>query len=102
MAFITPNNVQVATWVVIGGFSAWGGLVRYIIEVQGKNKAWDIVGLLSQIVVSGFTGLLGGLLSFENGGSHYFTLAIAGLFGTMGSAALAYLWNRFFYTREEK
>lgn len=55
----------------------------------------------SQIVISSFTGLLGGLLSFETGSSSYMTFAIAGLFGSLGSTALHYLWRRFMGNTEK-
>ncbi|MGC0155767.1 phage holin family protein, partial [Chromobacterium vaccinii] len=86
---------QILTWVLIGGFSAWGGIVRYIIDVQEKQRSWNLFDILSQVIISGFTGLLGGLLGFENAKSYYFTLAIAGLCGTMGNTALNYIRKRF-------
>ncbi|MFB9156275.1 phage holin family protein [Chromobacterium violaceum] len=87
MGFIKPSDAQIFTWALIGGFSAWGGVVRYIIDVQGRQKKWNIFGVFSQVIVSGFTGLLGGLLGFESERSYYITLAIAGLFGAMGNTA---------------
>ncbi|OQS11923.1 holin [Chromobacterium violaceum] len=94
MGFIKPSDAQIFTWALIGGFSAWGGVVRYIIDVQGRQKKWNIFGVFSQVIVSGFTGLLGGLLGFESERSYYITLAIAGLFGAMGNTALSYIWQK--------
>jgi hypothetical protein len=92
----TPVDTQVFTWLIIGCFSAWGGLVRYLMDTQGQPHKWSWMGVISQVIISSFTGLLGGLLSFESNASRYMTFAIAGLFGTLGSTALSYLWRRFF------
>ncbi|EJY9568800.1 phage holin family protein, partial [Klebsiella aerogenes] len=81
---------------IMGLFSVWGGLVRYLIRTNYQNKKWSWVEFFSQLVISGFTGLLGGIISIENGASHYMTLFFSGLFGAMGSAALTYFWKRFF------
>jgi hypothetical protein len=47
------------------------------------------------MVVSGFTGVIGGLISIESGLSIYMILATAGISGAMGSVALTYFWERF-------
>ncbi|WP_145931779.1 phage holin family protein [Yersinia bercovieri] len=95
MHFLVPGDDFVITWVIIGLVSAWGGLVRYILDKDNEEDEWSWIAVMSQIVVSGFTGLIGGLFSFESGSSRYMTFAIAGLFGAMGSTALQYLWSRF-------
>ncbi|WP_434462184.1 phage holin family protein [Serratia plymuthica] len=102
MIFKVPSDAQAINWIVIGVFSTWGGLVRYLIDMHHSTHKWSWMGVISQIVISSFTGLLGGLLSFENGASHYTTYAASGLFGTMGSTALSYIWQRWFYTRKDK
>jgi len=96
MPFREPGEANIITWLIIGAFSTWGGLVRYIMDTQNKQTKWSWMGIICQLIVSGFTGLTGGLLSFETGASSYMTFIIAGLFGTMGSTALSYLWQRIF------
>ncbi len=49
---------------------------------------------LAQIAVSGFTGLIGGLISVESGLSLYMILVTSGISGAMGSVALTYFWER--------
>jgi len=44
--------------------------------------------------VPGFAGLMGRLRVMESRLSIYYTLAAAGMSGTMGSAALNYFWER--------
>lgn len=48
-----------------------GRLVRYLIDVKQNKAAWSWVNALAQIAVSGFTGLIGGLISVESGLSLY-------------------------------
>ncbi|HGH4633448.1 TPA: phage holin family protein, partial [Enterobacter kobei] len=43
---------------------------------------------------SGFTGLIGGLISVESGLSLYMILVTSGISGAMGSVALTYFWER--------
>lgn len=40
------------TWVIIGTFSAWGGLVRYIVDQNNEYEEWSWVGVLCQVIVS--------------------------------------------------
>jgi len=95
--FKIPEDTQLITWTIIGLVSAWGGLVRYIMDVKNDKAEWRWVGVFFQIVVSGFTGVLGGLLSFEVGSSIYMTCAVAGSFGAMGSGAIDLIANRIFF-----
>ncbi|MEE4412064.1 MULTISPECIES: phage holin family protein [unclassified Serratia (in: enterobacteria)] len=97
MIFKIPEDTQLITWTIIGLVSAWGGLVRYIMDVKNDKAEWRWVGVFFQIVVSGFTGVLGGLLSFEVGSSIYMTCAVAGSFGAMGSSAIDLIANRIFF-----
>lgn len=90
---ISSDNDALA-WMIIGGFSAWGGIVRYLMDIKQKQIKWSWFGVSSQIIISVFTGLLGGLLSFESGVSLYMSYMVAGLFGSMGSTTLIWLWNR--------
>lgn len=90
-----PNSFGIAQWLLLLFISMWGGAVRYIIDVKTNNTPWSWFGAFMQMVVSGFTGLLGGLLSIEFNQSLYITLFATGVCGAMGSIALAYFWSRF-------
>nr|AAO17203.1 TchA [Photorhabdus luminescens] len=85
---IIPSDTQLIIWLIIGFIAAWGGLVRYLIDMQNKQYKWSWINVFCQLIISCFTGVLGGLLSFESGGSIYMTFAIAGLFGTTGSTRI--------------
>ncbi|MGL5968499.1 MAG: phage holin family protein [Kluyvera sp.] len=82
------------SWLVLLGIACWGGLVRYLIDVKQNKTTWNWINALAQIAVSGFTGLIGGLISVESGLSLYLILAAAGISGAMGSVALTYFWER--------
>lgn len=66
----------------------------YLIDVKQSKATWSWINALAQIVVSGFTGVIGGLISIESGFSIYMILATAGISGAMGSVALTYFWER--------
>lgn len=82
------------TWLALLIIAGWGGLVRFLMDVkQGKAK-WSWINAFAQIVVSAFTGVIGGLISIEGGLSIYMILATAGISGAMGSVVLTYFWER--------
>ncbi|HBS5599620.1 TPA: phage holin family protein, partial [Klebsiella pneumoniae] len=74
--------------------ACWGGLVRYLIDVKQSKATWSLINALAQMVVSGFTGVIAGLVSIESGLSIYMILATSGISGAMGSVALTYFWER--------
>ncbi|EMO7792448.1 phage holin family protein [Lelliottia amnigena] len=91
-----PDKESMAglSWLVLLGLACWGGLVRYLIDVKNNKATWSWVNALAQIAVSGFTGVIGGLISLEGGLSFYLILAASGVSGAMGSVALTYFWER--------
>lgn len=94
MVFKVPENTQILTWMIIGVISTWGGVVRYLIDIKEDVSKIHWSSMFSQIVVSGFTGVIGGLSGFEMGFSIYMVYAASGLFGAMGSGAIEVVKNR--------
>lgn len=90
-----PNSATGVSWLILLGLACWGGLVRYLIDIQKDKASWSWLNAFAQIIVSGFTGVLSGLISIESGLSVYWVLFAAGISGSMGSIALTYLWDRF-------
>lgn len=88
------ESIAGVSWLIVLALSCWGGLVRYLIDVKQNKAAWSWVNALAQIAVSGFTGLIGGLISVESGLSLYMILVTSGISGAMGSVALTYFWER--------
>lgn len=88
------ESIAGLSWIVVLVLACWGGLVRYLIDVKQNKATWSWVNALAQIAVSGFTGVIGGLVSVESGLSLYMILAAAGISGAMGSVALTYFWER--------
>ncbi|MCK6984093.1 phage holin family protein [Enterobacter roggenkampii] len=88
------ESIAGLSWIVVLVLACWGGLVRYLIDVKQNKATWSWISALAQIVVSGFTGVIGGLVSVESGLSLYMILAAAGVSGAMGSVALTYFWER--------
>ncbi len=89
-----PNSLGLVQWLLLLLISIWGGVVRYIIDIKTKNRPWNWLSALMQILISGFTGLLGGLLSIDLNQSLYLTLFTTGVCGAMGSIVLSYFWQR--------
>lgn len=88
------ESIAGLSWIVVLVLACWGGLVRYLIDVKQNKATWSWINALAQIAVSGFTGVIGGLVSVESGLSLYMILAAAGVSGAMGSVALTYFWER--------
>lgn len=85
------NDANIVIWIFIGWLSAWGGVVKYIIEHPNSRQKIHLNELMKSMVISSFAGMMGGLLSFEMGMTHYMILLMSGLCGTMGSSAIHYL-----------
>lgn len=88
------ESIAGLSWIVVLVLACWGGLVRYLIDVKQNKATLSWINALAQIAVSGFTGVIGGLVSVESGLSLYMILAAAGVSGAMGSVALTYFWER--------
>lgn len=39
MFMLKPNDIQIMTWLTVGVFSTWGGIVRYLLDVREKKCA---------------------------------------------------------------
>jgi hypothetical protein len=88
------ESITGITWLIVLVIACWGGLVRYLIDIKQSKATWSFFNALAQVVVSGFTGLIGGLIGANSGSGLYMMLVIAGVSGTMGSVALTYFWER--------
>lgn len=90
------NHIFSSLWVVFILIAGWGGVVRYLMDIKSNKTTWSWAAALAQIIVSSFTGLIGGILSMETGLSVNMAFVGAGLSGAMGSVALTYFWERIF------
>ncbi len=97
-----PDNDHVFSWVIVGGISAWGGIVRYLMENKdsGENFSWHEV--FNQVVISGFTGLVAGVYSYEQGYSELMVIVFSGLGGALGGHLLDLIWKRFAHSIEKE
>lgn len=97
-----PDNDRVFSWLVVGGFSAWGGIVRYLMENRASGKAFSWHEVLSQVVIYGFTGFLAGVYGYEQGYSEFMVMVFSGLGGSLGGHLLDLLWKRFARSLEKE
>lgn len=98
----TPENTQVLLWLIVGIFAAWSGVVRYLMDKKSSGRRWSWPDVFSQMIISGFCGFLGGLYSYEYGGSETMTVVVSGISGAMSSGLLRLLWQRIFPNVGEK
>ena len=91
---------DISFWLIVIIFSVWGGFVRYLMDNASKNAKIPMMAVFKQIVISGFTGLIGGLYSYENKQSVYIVLITVGVSSTLGSTLLRWLWSRFVNTSD--
>lgn len=82
-------------WVFALLFSLWGGFVRYLMDRKTVNSRFSKAAVIKQVIISVFTGYLGGLYSFEYKQSIYLALITVGLSSTLGSTLLRLFWARF-------
>lgn len=82
------------SWVIVAGIACWGGLVKYLVDIKQSKTAWSIGGAISQMIVSAFTGVVGGMIVHENGFSIVMICATSGVSGSIGYVALSYFWER--------
>lgn len=94
MPWRDPSNNNYINWLYIFIFASWGGVVRYIIDVRSGKICRSLISVIAQIIISAFTGVLAGLVSESMGSGFHTTLAICGISGAMGVAALDYYWRR--------
>ena len=95
-----PDDIRSFSWLIVIFFSAWGGVVRFLMDRKSTGKIWSWTTFFSQLTISCFTGFLGGLYGYEHGWSDYMTLAIAGLCSTLGGTLLRWLWDRLISPRK--
>lgn len=89
-----PDSDRVFSWLIVGAFSAWGGIVRYLIDNKASGKKFSWREIFTQVVISGFTGFLAGVYGYEKGYSEFMTILLSGLGGALGGRLLDLLWRR--------
>lgn len=97
-----PKENDVLLWCLIGLFSAWGGATRYILNTEKKKSKRRWIAMIFEIIISCFTGFIGGLLAMEYGSSDYIALVVAGLLGSMGGTGLKLLYQKVFNLKVDK
>ena len=97
MPWRDPSSNAFFSWIYIILFGAWGGLVRYLLDVKSGQSGRNLFAALAQIIVSGFTGVLAGLMSQSLGTVFHTSLAVSGVSGAMGVVALNYYWKKIYF-----
>lgn len=91
---ILSDSKWLISWFIVGVFSVWGGVVRYLMEYKVSGNDFSFAEVCIQVVISGFTGFLGGCYGCEKGYSELMILVFAGLGGALGGRLLDFMWSR--------
>lgn len=89
-----PDSDRVFSWLIVGGVSALGGIVRYLMEKKASGKVFSWYEILIQVVISGFTGFLAGVYGYEQGYSEFMIIVFSGFGGVLGGRLLDLLWKK--------
>lgn len=77
------------TWAWVVGLSFWGGAANFFRKLrQGKARPFNVVELIGEIFVSGFTGVCTFLLCTSAGFDPLMSSALVAIAGHMGPRAL--------------
>jgi len=69
----------------------WGGTVRYITAIKGDRRVFSFVSWFSQIITSGFVGVVTYLMCQSAGFNPLTTAALVAISGHEGTRALSHL-----------
>ncbi|EWG65841.1 hypothetical protein P349_04893 [Enterobacter sp. DC4] len=72
----------------------WSGVVAYILRLQQGHIKPSCLRMLGQVVVSCFTGVIGGLIALDEKFSVPIIFCVAGLAGASGTALLHLLQQK--------
>lgn len=92
MPFQDPNNFNLLTyvWMIIIAF--WGGLVNYLSRVKrGSVSHFSFVELVSELVVSGFSGVITYWLCQATSLDPLYTAACVGIAGHAGGRMIFFI-----------
>lgn len=94
------DAIKIIEWLLFAGF---GGAVRFVGERMKQQdprfKGKDVVLMLGNAFISGFSGVLGALVISRVTEDYVYHLAAAGMFGYFGTAGIErlsnYVFNKF-------
>ena len=102
MSSVNAEDRYFFLWGTVGLFSFWGGVVRYLVDRRNGRRKGSWREGISQIVISGFTGFLGGFYGYEQYHSEFMTLVIACVSSSLGGNLLSQVWQRFIHNKGGK
>lgn len=94
-----PNNYSLAHLFLIGlsvMLAMFGGVAKYLADVQEKKSPFTWAGIFIQSVISAFTGSIATLYMMDQGFSEFLVLIGSGLFGFGGVAVLQLVMRKLY------
>ena len=71
-------------YVLFVFMAVWGGTAAYMSRLKRSGSSFSLVELIGEWSISGFSGLVTGLICHAYGVDYYITLAAVGVSGHMG------------------
>lgn len=91
------SHLFTGTGLLCGGLllmAMWSGVVAYILRLQQEHIKPSCLRMLAQVVLSCFTGFIGGLIALDEKLSVPLIFCVAGLAGASGTALLHILQQK--------
>lgn len=87
-----PGNYNIITALIAFAFSLWGSVAAYLVRLKkGVIKKFSFWGLLIEMVISGFAGVLTYLICTYMHVPNLVTIFMVGMAGHSGASAIASL-----------
>lgn len=86
-------------WFII--LAVWGGTANYISRIRKENMKFSTFELVGEWTISGFAGVVTGLLCMEYGLGIHLTFALVAIAGHAGGRAI-FLLEQFYQSRMPK
>ncbi len=106
MPYKSPENYSFITYLWVIGLSFWGGLSSYLYHRSIDGKPFSFFSLASDVIISGFVGILTFFICESNGFDSLLTAAFVGISAHMGTRALTlfqrYIIKKYFPKECEK
>ncbi|WP_333609340.1 phage holin family protein [Arsukibacterium sp.] len=82
-------------WIWFIVLAIWGGTANYISRIRKNNMKFSTVELIGEWTISGFAGVVTGLLCMEYGMGMNMTFAMVAIAGHAGGRAIFLLENLY-------
>ena len=95
----SPENYSLLTYIWVIGLSAWGGVAHHLYKLQvDKNAEFSLFSFLTDVIISGFVGVITFFLCESNDFDPLVTASIVGISSHMGTRSIK-LFRKYLISR---